>query len=98
MEAIQLMQETPDQAVDAHMEWAEVTDRAESEAALESYLEFVEEDLVVGEQPWLDMRDVLAETNPAVADVDVTEAYTTQFVEQLDEMGFLEQLGVQIER
>jgi hypothetical protein len=43
------------------------------------------------------MQEVLAVTNPAVIDVDVSEAYTNKFVEQLDEMGFLEQWGLTIE-
>lgn len=97
MEAIQLMQEDPEAAAQEHLNWAEVDDVESSRAELEVYLQFVNEDLVIGQGPWDTMQTVLAETNPAVSDVDVTEAYTTQFVEQLADMGFLDQLGLTIE-
>jgi ABC-type nitrate/sulfonate/bicarbonate transport system substrate-binding protein len=97
MEAIQLMKEDPEAAAAAHMEWAEGDDIQASRDELAVYLEFVNEDLVIAEAPWVTMQEVLAVTNPAVTEVDVSEAYTNEFVEQLDAMGFLEQFGLTIE-
>jgi ABC-type nitrate/sulfonate/bicarbonate transport system substrate-binding protein len=97
MEAIQLMKEDPEAAAVEHMAWAEGDDLQASRDELEVYLEFVNEDLVIADGPWVTMQEVLAVTNPAVIDVDVSEAYTNKFVEQLDEMGFLEQWGLTIE-
>jgi len=96
MEAIQLMQDDPDAAAEEHMTWAEGDAIEDSESELEVYLQFVNEDLVIGQAPWDTMQEVLAVTNPAVADVDVTDAYTTKFVEQLDDLGCLEQFGITI--
>jgi ABC-type nitrate/sulfonate/bicarbonate transport system substrate-binding protein len=97
MEAIQLMQEDPEAAAQEHLIWADGDDIADSRDELEVYLQFVNEDLVIGQGPWLTMQEVLAVTNPAVVDVDVSEAYTTSFVEQLEELGFLDQFGITIE-
>lgn len=97
VEAIQLMKEDPEAAAQAHLEWADGDDIADSRDELEVYLEFVNEDLVIGQAPWVTMQEVLAVTNPAVLDVDVSEAYTTEFMEQLAEMGFLDQWGITIE-
>ena len=97
MEAIQLMIEDPEAAAAEHLIWAEGEDIEDSRNELETYLQFVNEDLVIGEDPWLTMQETLAVTNPAVIDVDVSEAYSTRFIEQLDELGFLEQFGITIE-
>jgi ABC-type nitrate/sulfonate/bicarbonate transport system substrate-binding protein len=97
IEAIQLMQDDPEAAAEAHLEWAEGDDIASSQAELDVYLQFVNEDLVIGQEPWNTMQAVLSVTNPAVADVTVTDAYTNEFVEQLDSMGCLEQFGITIE-
>lgn len=98
MEAIQLMIEDPASAVEAHMAWSDSDEEDESQAALDSYLAFVEEDLVVDPVAWENMQTVLAETTPAVADLDAHEAYTNDVVQRLDDAGFLEQLGVTIEQ
>ncbi|HVR32626.1 MAG TPA: ABC transporter substrate-binding protein [Acidimicrobiia bacterium] len=97
MEAIQLMKEDPEAAAQEHMVWASGEDIEDSRNELALYLQFVNEDLVIGIDPWLTMQETLAATAPAVADVDVSEAYTNRFVEQLDELGFLAQWGLTIE-
>jgi ABC-type nitrate/sulfonate/bicarbonate transport system substrate-binding protein len=97
VEAIQLMKEDPEAAAQAHMEWADGDDIADSRDELEVYLEFVNEDLVIGEGPWLTMQETLAVTNPAVSDVDVADAYTNEFVERLAEMGFFDEWGITLE-
>jgi ABC-type nitrate/sulfonate/bicarbonate transport system substrate-binding protein len=97
MEAIQLMQEDPQAAAEEHLNWAELDEIESSQAELEVYLEFVNEDLVIGPGPWNTMQEVLAVTAPQVIDVDVSEAYTNEFVEQLDALGFLDQFGITIE-
>ncbi len=97
MEAIQLMQDDPEAAAEAHLAWAETDEIESSRAELDVYLQFVNEDLVIGQAPWDTMQEVLSVTNPAVIDVTVTDAYTTEFVEQLDSLGCLEQFGITIE-
>ena len=97
MEAIQLMQDDPEAAAQEHMEWAELDDVESSRNELEVFLQFVNEDLIIGQEPWNTMQTVLAVTNPAVEDVDVTEAYNYDFVRQLDDLGFLDQFGITIE-
>jgi hypothetical protein len=38
-------------------------------------------------------KTVAASVNPAVADVDVTKAFTTQFLDKLRDMGFNDAIG-----
>lgn len=97
MEAIQLMLDDPEAAAQEHTVWAELDDVESSRNELEVFLQFVNEDLVIGQEPWNTMQTVLAVTNPAVLDVDVTEAYDYGAISQLDELGFLSQFGITIE-
>lgn len=97
MEAIQLMLEDPEAAAAEHLIWASGDDIEDSRNELAVYLEHVNEDLVISQGPWETMQVTLAETASAVMDVNVADAYTTRFVEQLDELGFLAQFGITIE-
>jgi NitT/TauT family transport system substrate-binding protein len=45
-------------------------------------------------EAWELSKGLLTPTNPAVANVDVTKAYTTKFVDQLKALGFFKQIGV----
>jgi hypothetical protein len=45
-------------------------------------------------EAWEIVRDVGAAENPALKDVDVTKAYTFEFLDKLRDMGFNEAVGV----
>jgi ABC-type nitrate/sulfonate/bicarbonate transport system substrate-binding protein len=92
IEAIQLMRADPAAAAAEYADWAEV-DLEEATDELELYLEFAQDDLRINPDAWDAMQDVLSVTNPAVLDVTVSDAYTTRFVDQLEEMGYFEQMG-----
>ncbi|MDH3463957.1 MAG: hypothetical protein OEM32_10075, partial [Acidimicrobiia bacterium] len=94
-EAIKAMRDDPEAAIDEHLKWSEIEEREESQNELEGYLAVAQSDLRISNDAWLAMKEVLKGTNPAVADVDVTEAYTTRFLDQLVEMGFFENLGIE---
>ena len=95
-EAIQLMRDEPEAAIDEHLAWSEIEEREESQKEMELYLSVAQSDLRISNDAWLAMREVLKGTNPAVEGIDVTEAYTTEFVEFLVEIGFFADLGIDI--
>jgi len=39
-------------------------------------------------------KEVLADFDPSIAYVDATKAYDGQFIDKLDQLGFLQKLGV----
>ena len=39
-------------------------------------------------------KEVLADFDPAITYVDATQAYDGRFIDKLDQMGFLQKLGV----
>lgn len=93
MEAIQAMRDDPQAAAEEYARWAEVeVDEALDE--LELYLSVAQDDLRINPDAWDAMQEVLGVTNAAVLDVTVSDAYTTRFVDQLEEMGFLDDLGI----
>ncbi len=93
IEAIQAMRDDPAAAAAEYASWSEV-DLDEAQDELDLYLEFAQDDLRINPDAWDAMQDVLSVTNPAVLDVTVSDAYTTRFVDQLEELGFLENLGL----
>jgi NitT/TauT family transport system substrate-binding protein len=95
IEAIQAMRDDPDAAAEDYARWAEV-EVEEALAELELYLSVAQSDLRINPDAWDAMQEVLVSTNPAVADVTVSDAYTTEFVDQLDDMGFFEELGIDV--
>jgi NitT/TauT family transport system substrate-binding protein len=96
IEAIQAMKDDPEAAIDEHLAWSEEDDREASQSALEEYLAVAQADLRISNDAWVAMREVLKGTNPAVVDVDVTQAYTTEFIDQLVDLGFFEQMGIDV--
>jgi NitT/TauT family transport system substrate-binding protein len=92
IEAIQLMRDDPEAAAAEYADWAEV-DVEEAADELELYLSVAQDDLRINPDAWDAMQDVLSVTNPAVLDVTVSDAYTTRFVDELEEMGFFDEMG-----
>ena len=92
-EAIQAMRDDPEAAAAEYASWSEVdVEEAADELAL--YLSVAQSDLRINPDAWLAMQDVLSVTNPAVLGVDVNDAFTNEFADQLEEMGFFTDMGI----
>ena len=83
-----------EKAVDAYMKWAQIQDRAKAKGEVEAFLKYGNRDMRWTKEGWELARDILASSNPAVKDVDVTQSYTFQFLDRLKELGLNDALRI----
>jgi ABC-type nitrate/sulfonate/bicarbonate transport system substrate-binding protein len=94
LEAQQRLFTETDKAIETYAKWTQTTDRAEAERLVRDQLTLFNRDLRWSKEGWEFLRDVLATTNPEARNLDVTQAYTFRFLDQLKEMGFNDLVGV----
>jgi NitT/TauT family transport system substrate-binding protein len=94
LEAQQRLFSETEKAIDSYARWTQTTDRPKAEKAVKDYLQFARRDMRWSKEAWEIVRDVGAAENPALKDVDVTKAYTFEFLDKLRDMGFNEAVGV----
>ncbi len=94
LEAQQLLSSQTDRAIDAYAKLAQINDRNEAAARVNSLLPYMQRDLRWTREAFEFARDVMATQNAALKDVDVTKAYTFKFLDQLQGMGFNDAVGV----
>ena len=93
LEAMQLLFTDEDAAVASLVAWAQL-EEADARAAIQAFKGIAQRDLRPTAEGYKTVKDVLVTTNPDVANVDETLAYTTQFLDQLNELGLNRQLGI----
>ncbi len=94
LEAQQLLYSDTDKAVDAFQKWAQIQDRAAAEKTVKQILPYMRRDMRWSKEGFELARDVLATQDPAMQKVEVTKAYTYQFLDKLKDMGFNQAVGV----
>ena len=83
-----------DDAVQAYMGWAQITDKARAANDIEAFKKYGNRDMRWSKDGWILARDILAVTNADVANVDVEKAYTFEYLDKLESMGFQQSLGI----
>ncbi len=94
LEAQQLLYTQTDKAIDSFAKWAQFQDRARAEGEVREFLNYARRDMRWSKVAFELTRDVISSANPAVKDVDVTKAYTFEFLDKLQAMGFNDAVGV----
>jgi len=94
LEATQRMFTDSEKAIDSFAKWTQAKDRTQPEKAVKSFLKLAQRDLRWEKQAWEDLKEVQIGANPAVKDVDVTRAYSYEFLDKLRTMGFNDLVGV----
>jgi ABC-type nitrate/sulfonate/bicarbonate transport system substrate-binding protein len=94
LEAQQRMFTETEKAIDSYASWTQTTERPKAESAVKDFLKLARRDLRWNKEGWETVRDVGATENPALTDVDVTQAYTVEFLDKLRDMGFNDVVGV----
>jgi ABC-type nitrate/sulfonate/bicarbonate transport system substrate-binding protein len=80
-------------AVDQWMKVSQSTDREAATTDVRGFTSLASKDLRWTQEGFEILRDVLATQNPAMADVNVADAYTFEFLDKLRDMGFNEKIG-----
>jgi len=93
LEAMQLMFDDTELAVEALARWAQV-DESEADQTLRQFLTVAQRDLRWTREGNAQFHEFLQLQDPTVADVNVDDTYTFQFIDQLEDMGLHAQLGV----
>jgi ABC-type nitrate/sulfonate/bicarbonate transport system substrate-binding protein len=96
LEAMQLMFDNEDQAVQSLMAWAQL-EEADARAAIQAFKAIASRNLLPTDEGYQTVKEVLAVTNPDVASVNASDAYTTTFLDELRDMGLNEELDVPAE-
>lgn len=81
------------QAIDSYAQRAQITNRADATTRLESLLPYFRRDMSWSKGAFEFAKEVLASQNAAISSVDVTKAYTYQFLDKLAQMGFQDSIG-----
>jgi ABC-type nitrate/sulfonate/bicarbonate transport system substrate-binding protein len=93
LEAMAFLFNETQKAAEYFAAWAQVS-QEDALAALENYKLVAQQDLRWSEEGYRNVQDILIEVNPAAAAVDVTESYTSEFLDKLNELGLYDELGI----
>ena len=93
LEAVQLLYQQPDKAVESYQKWTQQTDRARAEKEIKDFMTYADKDLSWSKDAFTNAQTVLASTNPEIAKVDVSQAYTYDYLKKLVDMGVYDAVG-----
>jgi ABC-type nitrate/sulfonate/bicarbonate transport system substrate-binding protein len=93
LDAMQMLFSDEDKAVTSLVAWAQVSE-ADARSAIQGFKAIAHRNLVPTAQGYETVKNVLVTTNPEIASVDQSKAFTTSFLDKLKELGLNQQLGV----
>ena len=96
LEAQNMMWEDVDTAAEYYAEFTQ-TDVEEARALIEDFQEIGNRDMMWNDEAFENPKKVLATVNPSIEDVPVADAYNRSVLDQLEQMGVYESLGVPID-
>jgi ABC-type nitrate/sulfonate/bicarbonate transport system substrate-binding protein len=96
LEAQNMMWEDIDTAARHYAEFVQISED-EARALIEDFQEIGNRDLMWTDEAFENPKRVLATVNPEIEPVPVSDAYNTTVLDQLEQMGIYESLGVPIE-
>ena len=83
-----------DKAIDVFQNWGQIRERSSAENQVREFMKYGRRDMRWSREGWELTREVLASTNPALQDVDVTNAYTFVPLDRLRELGLNQMLNI----
>jgi NitT/TauT family transport system substrate-binding protein len=93
LEAMQLMFEDTELAVDRLAEWAQM-DRDEADQTLRQFLTVAQRDLKWTPEGNAQFHEFLQLQDPTVSEINPDDTYTFEFIDKLESLGLHKQLGV----
>lgn len=83
-------------ATAAFAKWGQKSDMAGARNEVEQFKKYGNRDMLWTKEGWILARDVLATTNAEIADIDVAQAYTMEYLDKLQSMGLQQALGITV--
>jgi NitT/TauT family transport system substrate-binding protein len=93
MEAEQYLVNNPDKSLDGFMSWTQ-DDEPTAKGEIAAYLQLANRNLRFSPDGWDNLKEVMVTAAPELQDVDVTKAYTSEFLDKLHALGFDKAVGV----
>lgn len=93
LEAMQIIAEDTETAAESLAGWAQL-DQADAVAAIEGFQQVIQRDMRWTQEGYENALEIVIVQNPDLANVDVTQGYTFEYLDRLEEMGFNDQIGV----
>jgi NitT/TauT family transport system substrate-binding protein len=87
-----------EKAIDVFQQWGQIKERSSAENQVRAFMQYGRRDMRWSQDGWELTKEVLASTNPAVADVDVTKAYSFEPLDKLRDMGMNQMLNIPASR
>ena len=97
LEGQNMMWDDIDTAAEEYAEFLESDDVDEARALIEDFQEIGNRRMMWEDEAFENPKKVLATVNPDIADIPVSEAYNRSVLEQLESMGYYDQLGIPAE-
>jgi NitT/TauT family transport system substrate-binding protein len=93
LEAMQIIAEDTETSARSLAEWAQI-EHADAVAAIEGFQRVMQRDMRWTQEGYENALEIVVAQDPNLAGIDVTQAYTTEFLDRLKEMGFNDAIGV----
>ena len=93
LEGMQAVFSQTDKAIDSYMKFTQQTDRSKAERDIRDFMSYADRDMSWSPDAFTNAREVLVSTNPEIANVDVTKAYSYDILKKLVEMGVYDAVG-----
>jgi NitT/TauT family transport system substrate-binding protein len=93
LEAMQAVFNQTDKAIDSYMKWTQQTDRSKAENDIRDFMKYANRSLGWDRSAFEAAKEVLATTTPEIANVDVTKAYSHEYLKKLLAAGLYASVG-----
>jgi NitT/TauT family transport system substrate-binding protein len=94
MEALQDMYTMTDKAIEGYATWTQAADKADAKREIDKFLPLANRNLHFAPDGWNNLKEVMVSAAPELKDVDVTKAYTSEYLDKLHTLGFDKAVGV----
>jgi NitT/TauT family transport system substrate-binding protein len=94
MAALQDMAADPNKAAEGYLKWIGTGDLAKAQTQINLYLPLAIRNMEGPADGWDNMKEVMTSANPKIANVNVKDAYTLDYVNKLKSLGFEKAIGV----
>jgi ABC-type nitrate/sulfonate/bicarbonate transport system substrate-binding protein len=97
LEAQNMMWEQPDEAAQYYAEFIQEPDVANARALIDDFQTIGNRDMIWSEEAFENPKEILGLVNPDILPVTVSDAYDRSILQELQDIGYYERLGIPID-